>query len=118
MGQQIAVMEKPSPNAGVGRFEANRTLTGMGHEVFRSAADAIGPRPAAKLARDLLATGEVTAVHMYGNMITVDLANGPAAPASTMSCATCTSTGSRAWRCRCSTDFVADAPAAAAAARR
>ena len=36
MGQQIAVVEKPSPNAGVRRFEANRNLTGMGHEVFAS----------------------------------------------------------------------------------
>ena len=76
MGQLIAVTEKPSPNAGVRRYEANRSLTGMGHEVFTSAADAIGPRPAAKLARDLLATGEVSGVRVYGNMITVDLASG------------------------------------------
>jgi hypothetical protein len=76
MGQLIAVTEKPSPNAGLRRFEANRSLTGMGHEVFTSAADAIGPRPAAKLARDLLATGEVTGVRVYGNMITVDLKSG------------------------------------------
>ena len=76
MGQLIAVTEKPSPNAGMRRFEANRSLTGMGHEVFTSAADAIGPRPAAKLARDLLATGEVTGVRVYGNMITVDLKSG------------------------------------------
>ena len=76
MGQLIAVTEKPSPNVGVRRYEANRSLTGMGHEVFTSAADAIGPRPAAKVARDLLATGEVTGVRVYGNMITVDLAPG------------------------------------------
>ena len=74
MGQQIAVVERPSTHPGVIRFEANRTLTGMGHEVFRSAADAIGPRPAAVLARTLLSSGKVTAVHMYSNMITVDLA--------------------------------------------
>jgi hypothetical protein len=76
MGQQIAVVEKPSPNQGIMRFEANRTLTGMGHEVFRSSADAVGPRPAAVLARNLLATGMVDGVHVYGNMITIDLAKG------------------------------------------
>ena len=76
MGQQITVVEKPSPHSGVRRFEANRSLTGMGHEVFRSLDDAVGPRPAAKLARDLLGTGEVTGVRVHGNMITVDLAPG------------------------------------------
>ncbi len=74
MGQQIAVIERPSSNPGVVRFEANRTLTGMGHEVFGSLADAVGPRPAAVLARTLLSSGKVTAVRMYSNMITVDLA--------------------------------------------
>ncbi len=76
MGQQIAVTEKPSPKTGVRRFEANRSLTGMGHEVFASVADAVGPRPAAKLARDLLATGDVSGVRVYGNMITVDMKSG------------------------------------------
>ena len=76
MGQQIGVIEKSSPNPGVVRFEANRNLTGMGHELFHSAADAVGPRPAAALARNLLATGKVAVVHVYGNMITVDLAKG------------------------------------------
>ncbi|MEI7547613.1 MAG: hypothetical protein WCK21_06095, partial [Actinomycetota bacterium] len=76
MGQLIAVVEKPSPNAGVRRFEANRNLTGMGHEVFTSVADAVGPRPAALLARRLLATGEVSGVRIFGNMITVQLADG------------------------------------------
>lgn len=75
MGQQVAVVERPSTKPGVIRFEANRTLTGMGHEVFRSLDDAIGPRPAAMLARTLLSSGKVTAVHMYSNMITVELAN-------------------------------------------
>ena len=76
MGQQIAVTAKPSPRPGLMRFEANRNLTGMGHEVFRTVDDAIGPRPAAALARNLLSTGEVDAVHIYGNMITVDLLKG------------------------------------------
>ena len=76
MGQQIAVVEKPSSNPGVVRFEANRNLTGMGHERFRTSADAVGPRPAAALARNLLATGRVDAVHIYGNVITVDISEG------------------------------------------
>ena len=75
MGQQVAVVERPSTKPGVIRFEANRTLTGMGHEVFRTLADAVGPRPAAMLARTLLSSGKVSAVHMYSNMITVDLNN-------------------------------------------
>ncbi len=76
MGQQIGVIEKASSNSGIVRFEANRNLTGMGHEVFHTAADAIGPRPAAALARNLLSTGQVAAVHVYGNMITLDLVRG------------------------------------------
>ncbi|MEI8238118.1 MAG: hypothetical protein WCI22_01750 [Actinomycetota bacterium] len=76
MGQQIAVVAKPSRTPGVVRYEANRNLTGMGHELFRSAADAVGPRPAAVLARELLATGKVDMVHIYGNIITIDVTKG------------------------------------------
>jgi hypothetical protein len=76
MGQPVAITRRPSRTPGIVRFEANRTLTGMGHEVFRSVDDARGPRPAAELARRLFATGEVGAVHVFSNMITVDLAKG------------------------------------------
>lgn len=76
MGQQIAVVAKPSRTPGVLRFEANRILTGSGHEVFHSVADATGPRPAAVLAGRLLATGQVASVHVYANMVTVDLQKG------------------------------------------
>ncbi|MEO5899082.1 MAG: hypothetical protein ABIR68_02985 [Ilumatobacteraceae bacterium] len=76
MGQPVAVVMKHSPTPGVVRFEANRTLTGMGHETFRTAADAIGPRPAASLARTLLATGQVEKVHIFANIVTVDLLKG------------------------------------------
>jgi Scaffold protein Nfu/NifU N terminal len=76
MGQQVAVSEKPSPRPGVMRFETNRSLTGMGHERFTSVADAIGPRPAAVLARQLLSTGKVDSVYIYGNIISVDIAKG------------------------------------------
>jgi len=76
MGQQVAVTEKPSPRPGMLRFETNRSLTGMGHERFTSMHDAIGPRPAAALARQLLSTGKVDAVSMYGNIVTVDVVQG------------------------------------------
>jgi hypothetical protein len=76
MGQQVGVVEKPSRKPAVVRFEANRNLTGQGHERFSSPADAIGERPAAELARRLFATGRVANVHLYGNVITVDLHKG------------------------------------------
>ena len=76
MGQEVSVVEKPSPRPGVMRFETNRTLTGMGHERFTSMADAVGPRPAAALARQLLATGKVDSVYMYSNIISVDITKG------------------------------------------
>lgn len=76
MGQPVAVVHKPSSIPGIVRFEANRSLTGMGHEHFASAADATGPRPAAELARRLFDSGHVGGVHIYSNQITVDLAKG------------------------------------------
>lgn len=79
MGQLVSVVEKPSRIAGIVRFEANRTLTGQGHERFGSADEAVGPRPAAELARRLFATGQVEGVHVYSNIITVNLNKGFAA---------------------------------------
>jgi hypothetical protein len=76
MGQLVAVTEKPSTSPGVVRFELNRALTGMGHERFRSAAEAYGPTQAAELARRLFATNQAAAVHVYSNIVTVDLAKG------------------------------------------
>jgi hypothetical protein len=76
MGQLVAVVEKPTTTPGIVRFEANRTLTGMGHEHFSAPRDAVGPRPSAELARRLFDTGRVLGVHVYANMITVDLAKG------------------------------------------
>ena len=76
MGQQVSVVEKPSPRPGVLRFETNRSLTGMGHEHFTSVLDAVGPRPAAALARQLLSTGKVDSVYIYGNIISVDISKG------------------------------------------
>lgn len=76
MGQLVAVEQKPTSTPGVVRFEINRSLTGMGHERFTAPDQAIGPRPAAELARRMFETGQVAAVHVFANMITVDLAKG------------------------------------------
>ena len=35
MGEPVAVIEKPSTNHGMVRFETNRSFTGMGHERYR-----------------------------------------------------------------------------------
>ena len=74
MGQPIVVVEKPSPRPGLVRFEINRSLTGMGHERYRSPEQAQGDRPPDVLARRLFERGGVDAVHIYSNVITVDLA--------------------------------------------
>lgn len=76
MGQSISVVQKPSTTPGVVRFETNRTLTGMGHERFRSVAEVTRDRPVDELARRLFATGTVDGLHVYGNVLTVDLAGG------------------------------------------
>jgi len=76
MGQLVGVVEKNSSIPGLVRYELNRNLTGSGHERFSSVSEAVGPRPSAELARRLFGTGHVAGVHLYMNMITVDLQKG------------------------------------------
>ena len=76
MGQPVAVTPLPSSQPGLLRFEANRSLTGMGHEHYTSLDEAAGPGSAPTLARRLLQTGQVDSVHVYGNIVTVDLHKG------------------------------------------
>ena len=76
MGQMVGVVEKRSATPGVVRYELNRSLSGMGHERFGSLADAVGDTPSAMLARMLFATGKVGNIHVYANIITVDIAKG------------------------------------------
>ena len=76
MGQPITAVEKKTSRPGVMRFDLNRSLTGMGHERYLSAADAVGDRPCDELARRLFAKGGVDGVHIYGNEVTIDLAKG------------------------------------------
>ena len=76
MGQLVGVVEKQSSTPGVVRFELNRSLSGMGHERFSSLRDAFGPSPSAALARLLFGTGKVAGIHVYGNIVTVDIEKG------------------------------------------
>lgn len=76
MGQLITVTRKPSVRSDVAIFELNRSLTGMGHERYRSAADATRDTPVDELARRLFAAGGVEGVHVYSNVVTVDLEGG------------------------------------------
>lgn len=76
MGQLITVTEKRGIRPDVVIFELNRSLTGMGHERYASAADATGTRPVDALARRLFEAGGVEGVHIYSNVVTVDLAGG------------------------------------------
>ena len=79
MGQLITVSRKPSIRPDVAIFELNRSLTGMGHERYKSPADIVRPRPVDELARRLFEAGGVDGVHIYSNVITVDLAKGATA---------------------------------------
>jgi hypothetical protein len=76
MGQLITVARKPSIRPDVAIFELNRSLTGMGHERYRSPDDIVGNRPVDELARRLFVAGGVEGVHIYSNMVTVDLVAG------------------------------------------
>jgi hypothetical protein len=74
MGQPVTVIEKPSSRAGVVRYEINRVLTGMGHEVYHSGPLAGANRPADVLARRLFERGGIKTVHINGSVITIELA--------------------------------------------
>lgn len=73
MGQPITVIEKPSSVPGTVRYEINRNLTGMGHERYVAGTTIDGERPPDRLARDLFARGGIDVVHVYNNVITIDL---------------------------------------------
>ncbi|MBV8161587.1 MAG: NifU N-terminal domain-containing protein [Acidimicrobiia bacterium] len=76
MGQPITVTEKPAGRDDIVRFDLNRSLTGMGHERYRADREIVGDRPPDELARRLFAHGGVEAVHIYSNVVTIDLAPG------------------------------------------
>jgi hypothetical protein len=76
VGQLIRVNERPGAKPGTVVFDLNRSLTGMGHERYRSLAEAVGNRPCDVLARRLLEQPSVKVVHIYSNVVTVELAPG------------------------------------------
>lgn len=76
MGQPVTVVQKSSTKPWIVRFEINRSLTGMGHEKYRSIEEAQGDRPPDVLARRLFERGGIISVHVYSNTITVELAHG------------------------------------------
>ena len=76
MGQPITVVEKPSSNPAILRFETNRPLSGMGHEPYTAAPSELLGRPVDELARRLFAAGGVTRVHINGSVVTVSLGGG------------------------------------------
>lgn len=76
MGQLIRVTERPGSSPGTVVFDLNRSLTGMDHERYRSIDDAVGNRPCDVLARRLFEAPGVQAVHVYSNVVTVELAPG------------------------------------------
>ena len=76
MGQPITVTERRTGRDDIVRFDLNRSLTGMGHERYRAGQEIVDRRPPDELARRLFARGGVEAVHVYSNVVTVDLAPG------------------------------------------
>ncbi len=76
MGQLVSVVEKPSTRPGIVRYELNRSLSGMGHDRYPSADAVFGDSASAHVARQLFATGRVSQVHVYANVVTVELERG------------------------------------------
>ena len=76
MGQPITVVEKPSSNPAVLRFETNRPLSGMGHERYTKPPSEMLDKTADELARRLFAAGGVESIHINGSVVTVTLSGG------------------------------------------
>jgi hypothetical protein len=76
MGQPITVQEKTTSRPDLLRFEINRSLTGMGHEHYASLQDALGERPPDQLARRLFQKGGVRSVHIFSNVVDVEVEPG------------------------------------------
>ena len=72
MGQLVTFLSASSPRPGMVRFELNRTVTGMGHERYNTDSEITGHRPVDELARRLLATGDLSSVHIHGSMVTAE----------------------------------------------
>jgi len=75
MGQPVTLIKTSSPRPGLLRFELNRSLTGMGHVRYEQGDEIVADDPASVLAARLFEAGGVKAVHVYGSMVTVELAS-------------------------------------------
>ena len=73
MGQPVTFLRTTAPRPGLVRFELNRSITGMGHERYRSGEEILGDRACDVLAKRLFEVDGVDAIHMYSHMLTVEL---------------------------------------------
>ncbi|HYF47425.1 MAG TPA: NifU N-terminal domain-containing protein [Acidimicrobiales bacterium] len=78
MGQPVTVVQKSTSRPDVVRFEINRSITGMDPHRYTRGQDVEGDTPADEVARRLFAHPGVDSVHIYSNVITVDLGDGVA----------------------------------------
>jgi hypothetical protein len=76
MGQPVTVVQKSTSRPDVVRFEINRSITGMDPHRYRSGDEIQGDAPPDEVARRLLAHPGIEGVHVYSNVITVDLGDG------------------------------------------
>jgi hypothetical protein len=76
MGQPVTVVQKSTSRPDVVRFEINRSITGMDPHRYVAGDEIEGETPADELARRLLAHAGIEGVHVYSNVITVDLGAG------------------------------------------
>ena len=76
MGQAITVTVRAGVRSDVKHFELNRSLTGMQTHRYTEAVPVTGTKPPDELARRLFAHGGVEGVHIYSNVVTLDLAKG------------------------------------------
>jgi len=80
MGQPVVVSRKSTRDPKVVRFETNRLLTGSGHEKYTlGVGTGRAVTPGAVLAARMFAAGKAEAVHVFGNLITVELSGGQTA---------------------------------------
>lgn len=76
MGQPVTVVQKTTSRPDVVRFEINRSITGMDPHRYLAGDEVDGTSPPDEVARRLLAKPGIAGVHVYSNVITVDLGSG------------------------------------------
>jgi hypothetical protein len=76
MGQPVTVVQKSTSRPDVVRFEINRSITGMDPHRYVRGEEILGDAPPDEVARRLLGHPGVDGVHVYSNVITVDLGDG------------------------------------------